>query len=729
MSRLSALMSFFLAWSVLFWTGALGAAENPGTDNHLIESTSHYLQRHSTNPVNWYPWGDEALQKAREEDRMIFLSIGYTACHWCQVMESESFNDPEIAAYLNEHFINIIVDREQRPDLDHHFMEILEELTGLRGWPLNLFLTPDLKPVYGGVYFPPKSHHGQSSFQQILELLVSEWNNNRSRVLAVVEKRVGRLSSQKDIKRNLTRLVSQPRIVTDARVQVANYWTSRYDSDYSGFDLAPKFPRPGVLSFLLRHSHQTENPKLSQQVFKTLDRMASSGIRDQLGGAFHRYAVDLKWRVPHFEVMLAENALLARTYMEAFQMSGNPVYRKISKGILAALNRDMRVEGGCYAVSQDATSEGEEGGYYTWPEEMVKALVGNDKEGQAFRDAYLDPFEGIVNDRFVLSISDEFTLEEALDRFKKQRAILVDARKDRIKPHLNDQLLTSWNALAVSAMVRAGVIFQKSDFLESGQECLRDLLTNSFNKGRLAHSRRQGKAGQAVFLEDYTHLVLALLDAYGADFDTFWLSRAEDLAQEMLNRFQPGSGKALLRTPVSEPTVIPAKADVEDGALPSGNTAALVGLSRLSLLTGNPRLEREARLLRERLAPLFLRVPETSPFLTEAWDYKPDNVREVVIVGPRNHMSTKKMLKLVQTRFLPGTVYAWSDPDQRPGVDFPSWLPFLNRKMINARPTAYICSHRVCFTPTNSVSEMGLLLYNSKKVKSPGLETVKDLKR
>ena len=665
-------------------------------DNRLRDATSPYLLQHAQNPVDWYPWGTEALERAKKEQKLIFLSIGYAACHWCHVMERESFTDPKTAALLNAHYISIKVDREERPDLDGHFMEILTTFTESGGWPLNMILTPTLQPVYGGTYFPPTPAHGKPGFRSMLVFLHNEWQEDRAMVLER-SKQFGILPNV-DLPLPTDQSQEQPK---DPATEAALFWRERFDKTHGGIGEGVKFPQPAILSLLLRQSVNAQRFALADPALKTLDHMAAGGVRDQLGGAFHRYAVDRRWQIPHFEIMLYDNALLARVYLEAFQLTGQAHYALIVREILDDLLARFREPGGCFISSLDADSEGEEGLFYTWTEEEIVAVLGR-AQATPFMELFFDPLEGLVAGRSVLRfMEDTHTLPKVRADLRKTRRALLTARDRRPPPARDDKILTSWNALTLSALARAGAVLGEEKYIQAAQECLEDLTRHSGGEAahQLRHSRRGNRLSPQVFLDDYAFLTQALLDLYETTFDLRLLQKARTLANVMLDRFQPASGQPFQLTPRAQTSAIPVRTVLEDGVTPAGNSVALVSLQRLARLSEDARFKKEAGSIRQQLAVRLQKQWATSPELLHAWDYEPDRMLEVIVVGQRHHPETQSLLQEVRRRLIPGLVLVFINPDHT--VDAQAWPLLSGRRALQGKPTAYVCGTRFCRIPVH----------------------------
>ncbi|MBF0193881.1 MAG: thioredoxin domain-containing protein [Magnetococcales bacterium] len=672
--------------------------------NRLINETSPYLLQHAHNPVDWYPWGKEALKKAKDEGKIILVSIGYAACHWCHVMEKESFENEATAAILNKYFVAIKVDREERPDLDGHFMDILTTLTGSGGWPMNMFLTPDLQPIYGGTYFPPQAKHNLPSFNSVLKSLQKQWSGDRDEMLKHLDELQSFLAKQ------LTPPKSGPakKGGADPRQISVDFWQKRFDLKYGGFGDGTKFPQPSILSLVLRKAATEKNLEIAKPVLLTLDKMAAGGVRDQLGGSFHRYSVDRYWQVPHFEIMLYDNALLARTYLEAFTLTKKSRYQFVVRQILDDMLNRFRLESGCFISALDADSEGEEGLYYTWDEEEVIEILGEDTAVE-FIDDFVDPIEGTIDGRSVLRLlSNIGNIDNTFLKHKESLQKLLAVRTKRVPPAMDDKIITSWNSLMVSALAKGGRVLQEPRYVKAAQVCMADLLQNSFVKGKPRHSRRGEKVGDVVFLDDYATLIQALIDLYETDFNLNHLNTASKLTNEMLQRFATKPGQPLTLTPKDQPSDIPPQIVLNDGVTPTGNSSALVALHRLALFSSDEKLEVAASNRLHNLGSHLDENPASSSELLWALDFTPKSAIEVIIVGPFKNKATQQLITTVNKKFIPGLVLAGVDSETKP-KDLKPWA-LLNRSMIDNKPTAYVCKNLVCRLPVFSKDELEKML-------------------
>ncbi|MBF0461769.1 MAG: thioredoxin domain-containing protein [Magnetococcales bacterium] len=673
-------------------------ADVASAENHLLSAISPYLVQQATSPVAWYSWDEAALTQARREQKLIFLSIGYAACLGCRSMDQESFRDPETVALLNAHYVSIRVDREERPDLDGHFMAIVTAMTGSGGWPLNVILTPELQPVYGGSFFPLQPTPEQSSLKTVLTTLQDEWGNHRATLL----KRVSKLTAWQAESPPVSPAGSSTEI-PDPRPGAVAFWQSRLDDQYGGIGgRESKSPQPLILSLLLRQAARQRQSTQASGALLTLDQMAAGGVRDQLGGAFHRYAVDRRWQVPQFDIMLHDNALLARVYLEAFQLTGRADYALVVREILDDLLRRLRLPGGCFASSLVADKG--EGKYYTWSAAEITSVL-EEKPAEPFLELFFDPVEGVVAGRSVLRLLGGLeTLEQVRRELRDSRQALLAAREKRAPPALDDKVLTSWNGLLISALARAGGVLQEESYLAAARTCLADLNRVFPSPGQLRHVRRGERLGTEVFLDDYAFLAQGLLDLYEADFNVQYLDQAYALMQVMLDHFQPGVGQPLQLTPQGRETAIPAYTVWEDGGTPSGNSVALVTLQRLALFRNGGPLAKVADAVRQGLAGYLAKQAAGVPELLHLWDYQPESAVEVVVVGARQNPETQALLREVRRHLIPGLVLALIEPGQ--AVDGQAWPLLTGRGLLHDQPTAYVCRKGVCRNPVNRVADL-----------------------
>ena len=658
---------------------------------------------HEDDAIDWHPWGDEALARARRDEKPIFLSIGYASCYWCHVMTRTTFKDSRAIASLNEGFISILVDREERPDVDNHFREIMQAIRGSAGYPANFFLTPDLVPLFAGGYLAPEPEYGEPGFLALTHALAREWAGNREGILGDAEIIRGQL---RDLAEPVT--IGDREGAADPRDGAAQSWLGAFDKTHGGFGSAPKFVHPNVLSFLLRWGVWRRDGALKENVFRTLDQMAAGGVRDQLGGAFHRYAVDRFWQVPHFEIMLDENALLARLYLEAYQATGRPRYAAVARGILDDLVNRFRLPGGGFASALDAETEGKEGFFYTWTADEVRSALGA-AEAEPFIEAYVDSFHGLVGERSVLKILDDpRSLVRTQELLADSRRRLLRHRGGRQPPRRDDKVLTSWNALAVSAFAKGARVLDDPRYLRVAREELESLLAPLSDGGRLSHSRLGGKTAGPEFVDDYAFLVQALLDVFETDFRVHRLDTARALMETLIEGFQERPGMPFLLTPAGHASAIPARAVLDENNVPSGNAAALTALRRLALFGAGGVLEDQARGISAGLGRYLDERAPAATGLLGSLDYSPDEAHEIVIVGNPEDGDTKRLLREVHGRLLHGTVLAVIAPGAPPENE--NWPLLAGRPLLDGKPTAYVCKNRLCDLPVDSAEELSAQL-------------------
>ncbi|HKP88687.1 MAG TPA: thioredoxin domain-containing protein [Thermoleophilaceae bacterium] len=647
--------------------------------NRLANETSPYLLQHKDNPVDWYPWGEEALARARDEDRPILLSIGYSACHWCHVMERESFEDPQTAALMNERFVPIKLDREERPDIDAIYMEACQAMTGQGGWPLNVFLTPDQVPFYAGTYFPPEDRHGMPSWRRVLAGVANAWDQNRDEIRAGGEQIAARLSGGAALR------PSEGEIDPAALDAAVEGLRAAYDPENGGFGGAPKFPPASALELLLRRGE-------TEMTARTLRAMASGGMYDQVGGGFARYSVDATWLVPHFEKMLYDNALLARAYLHGWQVVGDELFRTVVEETLDWMLREMRgPEGGFYSAL-DADSEGVEGKFYVWSVEELREALGDDAdEAISFFGATEDGnFEG----------SNILTRGVApSDRLPEIRQRLYDVRAKRVWPGLDDKRLTAWNALAIGALADTGAVLERADYLDAARACAEFVLGDLRDaEGRLLRTYKDGTAKLNAYLEDHAFLLEALLSLYEATFEPRWFAAARATADAMIERFADDERGGFFETSSDHERLVARRKDLEDNPIPAGNSSAAYGLLRLAALTGEHEYERRAVGVIRLLHPVAPRHPQAFAHLLQAIDFHLARVREVALVGD----DTRPLERVVRERFRPHIVLAGGERDGVPLLE--------GREPVDGRAAAYVCERFACQRPVTEPAELAALL-------------------
>jgi uncharacterized protein YyaL (SSP411 family) len=667
--------------------------------NRLANETSPYLLQHKDNPVDWYPWGPEAFARAHQEDKPLLVSIGYSSCHWCHVMEHESFEDEAIAALMNERFVNVKVDREERPDLDAIYMTAVQAMTGHGGWPLNVFLTPEGVPFYGGTYWPPEDRQGLPAFRKVLVAVSDAYQERREEVLASAEQIRAFLKAASQGTPRPGEL--RPDLLDQA---VEELWRS-FDRRHGGFGGAPKFPQPSVLEFLLRYHRRTHDERADRMVRMTLDRMASGGMYDQIGGGFHRYAVDASWLVPHFEKMLYDNAQLARLYLDAYRAFGDERYRDVATETLDYVAREMTSPEGGFFAAQDADSEGQEGKFYVWTSEEIEAILGTADAGivsRYFGVTQTGNFEGRSILHQALSpeeVAAEFgvTAEEVITRVREATRKLFAAREQRVRPGRDDKILTSWNGMMLRAFAEASRALDRPDYREIAVRSATFLLSRLRDGDRLFHTYKDGVAKVTGLLEDYAHLIEGLLALYEATFERRWLDEAVRLTRVMIDEFADEAGIGFYDTGKHHEELITRPREVQDGATPSGNAVAVSVLLRLATMTGNADWQRRAVLALQSMARPMVEHPLGFGRWLSALAGYFGTPREVVIAGARSDPAVDRLAQTVFRRYEPDAIVALADPEE---ADLPAQFPFLaNRPMQHGRATAYVCERFACLPP------------------------------
>ena len=670
--------------------------------NRLIHETSPYLLQHANNPVDWYPWGPEALERAVTEDKPILLSIGYSACHWCHVMERESFENDAIAQLMNERFISIKVDREERPDLDAVYMEAVQMLTGSGGWPMTVFLTPDTKPFYGGTYFPPADHSNMPGFPRLLMSVSEAYRNTPEEIKRVTT----RLSSQMGLSKQVPK--GNNLLTEDIMHQAYSALATNFDYQNGGIGTAPKFPQPMTLEFLLRFHHRGYrdlSERALDMVNLTLEKMAYGGIYDQIGGGFHRYSTDAFWLVPHFEKMLYDNALLAKLYLHAFLVTRRPLYRRVVQETLDYVLREMTDPMGGFYSAQDADSEGEEGKFFVWTPDETKQVLGDDTGnlvGGFFGVTEAGNFEGktIFNvPQPPEQFADEYDiiLEDFLDTVGSTKGPLLHFRDQRVHPLLDDKVLSSWNGLMLRAFAEAAQVLDRPDYLDAAVKNADFLISNMVKEGRLLRTYRNGEAKLLGYLEDYAFVADGLLALYEATFQPRWLDEAIKLADSMINLFWDETISGFYDTGKDHEDLVVRPWDTYDNAQPCGGSVASEILLRLAVITGNDGYSAKAAAPLRTLQQLMSRSPMGAGQWLVALDFYLSQPKEIAIIGPPDNPVTVGFLNAVFSQFLPNKVVVGASTSQPIGV---GGNPLLEgREMTGGQPTAYVCQNYVCQLP------------------------------
>jgi uncharacterized protein YyaL (SSP411 family) len=669
----------------------------PQHENRLIRESSPYLRQHAHNPVDWYPWGDEAFARARAENKPVFLSVGYSACHWCHVMERESFENEAIARVMNELFVNVKVDREERPDVDHIYMSAVQMLTGRGGWPMSVFLTPEGEPFYGGTYFPPEDRHGMPGFPRLLEGISRAWNENPDQ-----------------IGESVTRLMDALRRVDDHRpadhipgddlvVLGAQQLARAYDDVNGGIGQAPKFPNESVFELFARVHDATGDERFLEMFLHTLRRMAHGGIYDQLGGGFHRYSVDERWLVPHFEKMLYDNALLAPLYVDAFRITGDGFFARIARETLDYVLREMRDANGGFWSTQDADSEGEEGKFFVWTADEVRALVDPADFDLVCRWWDITA-EGNFEHKNILHVTLEF--EQLAKLFQREpadaeaalakgRTRLLAARDKRVHPGLDDKILTSWNGLMISAFARAAEVFHEPRFREAAVGAVAFIEKNLQQGDRLLGTWKDGVARLNGYLDDYAFFIGALLDVFELTQERAYLDRAEALTRATLEHFLDADAGGSFFTSDDHEDLIVRTKPTFDGSIPSGNSVMARNLLRLHHLTGADVYRDRAEDILRLYADAMRQQPFGMANLVCALDFYVQTPKDVVIVGAHEDAQTQALLDAVRQVYLPNRTLTLVDPER--GEAVPEILAGKGR--IDGRATAYVCQRMTCSAP------------------------------
>ncbi|APC41459.1 thioredoxin domain-containing protein [Clostridium estertheticum] len=667
--------------------------------NKLINEKSPYLLQHAYNPVNWNPWGEEAFAIAKAEDKPIFLSIGYSTCHWCHVMEKESFENKEVAAILNRYFIAIKVDREERPDVDSIYMSVCQSLTGSGGWPLTIFMTSDKKPFYAGTYFPRESMRGMPGIKDVLISIAEQWNENKESIIESSKKIV------EHIKKN--DVFVKPGEMGESEIHNAfSSFESVFDDKYGGFGRSPKFPAPHNLQFLLRYWKNYNEPKALEIVETTLEAMYSGGIFDHIGFGFSRYSTDQKWLVPHFEKMLYDNALLAQVYIEAFEATGKKFYKEVADKIFTYILRDMTSKEGAFYSAEDADSEGIEGKYYLLTNEEV-ALVLGEESYKIYCEQYDITKKGNFEGRNIPNLigkQSSTNIDEKVNiKLEEMREKLFEYREKRIHPYKDDKILTSWNGLMIAALAYGGRVFQNASYINVAEKAMNFILSKMINdKGRLMARYRDGDVAHLGYLDDYAFTVHALIELYEATFNAVYLTKAIELNENMIKLFKDEKQGGLYLYGVDGEELISRPKDIYDGAMPSGNSVATLNMLRLARLTANTKLQNEAALQFKVFASKVKTIESAHAYFMTALLYSTVPGKDIIISGDENSGGTKTMIKEINSTYLPFATAVLNAGDGS--------LNSINSELAAHKPllgktTAYICENYTCREPITNLQE------------------------
>ena len=668
--------------------------------NRLAQEKSPYLLQHAHNPVNWFAWGEEAFAQARSENKPIFLSVGYSTCHWCHVMERESFENEHLAEYLNAHFISVKVDREERPDVDKIYMMFVQATTGSGGWPMTVFLTPDLKPFFGGTYFPPDNRHGRPGFLQVLQHIAGLWQKRKNEIAASAEEIRSRLESAAKT------APGGDAVLTDAALKnAAALFQQAFDPQNGGFGGAPKFPQPSMPQLLLRCARRFNDAKPAQMVLRTCERMAAGGIHDQLGGGFARYSVDAEWLVPHFEKMLYDNAQLAQLYLDAWLVSRTEALAEVVRDILDYVLRDMTHPDGGFFSAEDADSEGQEGKFYCWTREELSQLLtpeefnaavkffGITADGNFIDHSHPRPLQGLN----VLSVVAPLKNREDEKLLAAAKQKMSAARAKRVRPHLDDKILTSWNGLMLGAFARASAVLGEPKYRAAAEKNLQFIRMRLWGTGLagpiLFHSWRDDGRNRAQLLEDYAFLLAAIIELYEATLNPSHLDFALKLAEAMLNKFFDSEHGGFWQSAADSKDLILRLKDDYDGAEPSGNSVAVLSLLKLGAITGKKEFTQAAEKTLGLFAERLQNTPQAMPFLLQALDFSLQEPVRVVIAGARGSAKFHELLRAAHSVYQPNKVVLGNDG----AVDeFSKTLP------ARGETTVYICRGNTCQMPTDN---------------------------
>jgi uncharacterized protein YyaL (SSP411 family) len=680
--------------------------------NRLIKETSPYLLQHAHNPVDWFPWGEEAFEIARREQKPLLLSIGYSACHWCHVMEHESFENEAIARLMNENFVNIKVDREERPDLDQIYMSAVQMMTHHGGWPMTVFLTPEAVPFYAGTYFPPEDRYNMPGFPHVLISVADAYRERPDDVQQTAASVLG------ELKRSTTTLESSELLSADLLETAYRGIIKNYDSTNGGFGDAPKFPPAMTLEFLLHTFYRTGSQQALEIVRHTCRKMAEGGIYDQLGGGFHRYATDARWLVPHFEKMLYDNALLSRLYLHYYQVSRDESARTVAEGILDYVAREMTDPAGGFYSTQDADSEGVEGKFFVWSLDEIKQLL-DERDAVLFAAYYNITNDGNFEGKNILNTTrgqsevgatENLTIEELSAILERARKILFAEREKRVKPARDEKVLTAWNGLMLASFAEAAAILSRSDYLVVAKQNARFVLDNLHREGLLLRTYKDGQAKLNAYLEDYAFLIDGLVTLFETSGELEWLEEACRLTATMIQEFWDDREGGFFYTGRSHETLIVRSKDFFDNATPAGNSIAAEVLLSVGLLTDNTDYQRRAATILRLTASTIQRYPSGFGRLLCALDFYLGTPKEIAIIGDASAAETRSLLDEIWKPYLPNKVVAQAAPADAVAAEI---VPLVrNRPQVGNQATAYVCEHFTCKTPATSPAELATQLLN-----------------
>ncbi len=674
--------------------------------NRLAAETSPYLLQHANNPVDWYPWGRAALERSRQEEKPIFLSIGYSACHWCHVMEHESFENPTIAEVLNRDFVCIKVDREERPDLDHIYMAAVQMLTGRGGWPMSVFLTPDLQPFFGGTYWPPHAQRGMPGFDQVLAAVMDAWQNRREQAVAQAQQLTSSIQEMGLAAKKDEFALAHANLLVDATARLEH----SFDFSHGGFGNAPKFPHAMNLQQLLRVWHRTGRDGVLEMVRLTLDKMAAGGIYDHLAGGFARYSVDERWLVPHFEKMLYDNALLTGAYLDGYLATGQLRYATVARESLDYILKYMTdVEGG-YHSTEDADSEGVEGKFYVWTPDEISQVLGAER-AERFCYVYDVSDAGNFEGRNILNLPKSleqcaaikgWDVEELQVEMQTARKQLLAVRDQRVRPAKDDKIVVSWNGLMIDSMARGGRILEEPRYVQSARDAARFILQNMRrNDGRLLHCYRQGRARFDAYLDDYACLANGLVTLYEATFEEEWIDAAMEMTEIIRQRFSDSERRGFYFTADDHEKLIARNKDLHDSSVPSGNGMAATVLTRLGKLCGRADFLADARGILDLAAEIMEHAPTAAGQLLIALDMHTGPLFEIAILGDPAESTTAAALNAFWSRYIPNRVIACRADPEAPHASHYLDAIFLGRTPLYGSPSVYVCQKFACDSPVS----------------------------
>ena len=673
--------------------------------NKLKSEKSPYLLQHAKNPVDWYPWGEEAFKKANEEDKPIFLSIGYSTCHWCHVMAHESFEDEEVAELMNEAFVSIKVDREERPDIDKIYMTVCQMMTGSGGWPLTIIMTPEKKPFFAGTYFPKQTRFGRIGLIDLLKRIKELWNNQRNDLINSADQITFSLQ-------NINQESPGERFSENTLENTYRQLSRQFDSVNGGFGNRPKFPTPHNLIFLLKYWKRTGDKKALEMVESTLQAMRKGGIYDHIGFGFHRYSTDSIWLVPHFEKMLYDQALIAIAYIEAYQATKNELYKKTAQEIFSYVLRDMTSKEGGFYSAEDADSDGEEGKFYVWSKEELEKILDKEELDLTIKifsieesGNYLEEASGKKTNKNILHLR-KLSDKEILEEIEKIRLTLFKTREKRIHPHKDDKILTDWNGLLIAALAKGAVAFQEKKYLEAAKKAVNFILSNlRESNNKLLHRYKDGVSEIKGYLTDYAFLIWGLIELYEATFDIFYLKTALEFHKIQIEYFWDSNIGGFFFTAKDSEKLLTKQKEIYDGAIPSGNSIAMLNLLRLSYITGNHELEEKA----DTLVRVFSEKIKASPlaytqFLV-AIDFAIGPSYSLVIAGDSDANDTRELISAILNEYLPNKVFMLRNTEQpTPEIDdFSNFVEFFYN--LDDMATAYVCINKTCKPPTHDINQ------------------------